>query len=89
MRATEPLGDLPLVVLSHSPTAHIFRDLPPEVEEKVEQVWQNLQNDLAGLSSNSTHVIATKAGHYIPVDEPQLVIDTILKVIGEAKNRAP
>ncbi len=87
VRATESLGDLPLVVLSHSPTAHVFSNLSPEVAEKVEQVWQNLQNDLAGLSSNSTHIIATKAGHYISVDEPQLVIDAILKIINEVKKR--
>jgi pimeloyl-ACP methyl ester carboxylesterase len=89
VRATESLGDLPLVVLSHSPTAHVFPNLSPEVAEKVEQVWQNLQNDLASLSSNSTHITATQAGHYIQVDEPQLVIDAILKIVAEANKRGP
>jgi len=85
VKAVKSLGDLPLVVLTHSPTWSIDPNLSPELSGKIEQVWENLQNDLASLSSNSTHVIATKAGHYIQVDEPQLVIDAILKVIEETK----
>jgi pimeloyl-ACP methyl ester carboxylesterase len=85
VRAVKSLGNLPLVVLTHSPTWSIDPNLSLELSGKIEQVWENLQNDLAGLSSNSTHVIATRAGHYIQVDEPQLIIDAILKVIEEAK----
>ena len=85
VRAVKSLGDLPLVVITHSPTMMIDPNLSPELSEKIEQNWENLQNDLVSLSSNSTHVIATKAGHYIQVDEPQLVIDAILKVIDEAR----
>lgn len=85
VRAVKSLGNLPLVVITHSPTMSIDPNLSPELSGKIERNWENLQNDLASLSSNSTHVIATKAGHYIQVDEPQLVIDAILKVIEKAK----
>lgn len=86
VRAVKSLGDLPLVVLTHSPTQqNMYPNVAPEITEKLEQMWQKLQNDLASLSSNSTHVTATKAGHYIQVDEPQLVIDAIRKVIEETK----
>lgn len=85
VRAVKSLGNLPLVVITHSPTMSIDPNLSPELSEKIERNWENLQNDLASLSSNSTHVIATKAGHYIQVDEPQLVIDAILKVMDEAR----
>jgi pimeloyl-ACP methyl ester carboxylesterase len=85
VRAVKSFGDLPLVVLSRSLTWRT-PELPPEVGEKVEQIWQTLQNDLITLSSNSTHVTATTAGHFIQVDEPQLVIDAIRKVIAQAKN---
>lgn len=84
VRATNGLGDLPLVVITRSPATRA-PDLPADVSEKIEQVWQNLQLDLMTLSSNSTQVIATKDGSYIQVEEPQLVIDAILKVIDEAK----
>ena len=85
VKTVKSLGNLPLVVLSHSPTWSIDPNLSPELSEKIEQIWGNQQNEFANLSSNSTHVIATKAGHYIQVDEPQLVIDAILKVIAEAR----
>ena len=86
VRAVKSLGDLPLVVLTHSPTQqNLYPDVAPELAEKLEQMWQKLQDNLASLSSNSTHVIATTAGHSIQVDEPQLVIDAILKVIEETK----
>jgi len=89
VRATGALGNLPLVVLSHSPTSawSANLNLSPDVAEKVEKVWQKLQNELAGLSSSSTHIVAAKAGHFIQLDEPRLVIDAILKVIEEAKKR--
>jgi pimeloyl-ACP methyl ester carboxylesterase len=83
-RAVKTLGDIPTVVLTHSPTWR-SPDLAPDIADKVEKLWEDLQNDLASLSSNSTHIIATKAGHFIHVDEPQLVIDAILKLIDEAK----
>jgi pimeloyl-ACP methyl ester carboxylesterase len=89
VRATGPLGNMPLVVLTHSPDWRMDPDLPNDIATKVEQVWQDLQVNLLSLSSNSTHIIASKAGHYIQVDEPQLVIDAILRVVDEAKNQKP
>ena len=53
----------------------------------MEQVWQDLQVDLASLSSNGSYVVSTSTKPYssISVDEPQLLIDAILKVVSEAK----
>lgn len=31
------------------------------------------------------HIVATSAGHYIQLDEPQLVIDSVKKVVSEAR----
>lgn len=85
VRAVKTLGDLPLVVLSHSANMVIDPNLSPDLSGKIEQLWEKLQNDLAALSSNSTHLIAVNAGHYIQVDEPKLVIDAILKLIDESQ----
>jgi pimeloyl-ACP methyl ester carboxylesterase len=43
--------------------------------------WQALQNDLASLSSNSTHLIATRSGHAIMFGQPDLVIAAIKQVV--------
>ena len=60
------------------------KTLGQRITRPSKEKW-NTQADLAALSSNSTHIIATKAGHNIQVDEPQLVIDAILKVIAQVK----
>jgi hypothetical protein len=72
--ARHPLGSLPLVVLSHG--------LPTQFPDpRLEQDWQALQRDLAGLSSDSVHIIATRSGHQIQLDQPDLVIATIKQVL--------
>ncbi len=87
------LGDLPLVVLSRSPThaqdwyATDFYGLPADLITKEERMWQDMQVEQAKLSTNSSLVVASKAGHEIHKEEPQLVIDAILKVVQEARKR--
>jgi pimeloyl-ACP methyl ester carboxylesterase len=83
VRAGGALGDKPLVVLTRSPKAYAQN---PIQRKYLEPVWQELQRDLSRLSSNSTHKVATKAGHFISVDEPQLVIDAIRKVMAASKS---
>ena len=72
--------ELPLVVLSHG--VNMFSELSDEQAERAEQIWQELQAEMATLSSNGTLTIAKKSGHNIHIDQPQLVIDAICQVIG-------
>lgn len=81
VRAAGNFGDKLLIVLSHSPDWRMAPDLPDDVSRKLEQVSQTLQSDLTHLSSKSTHKSAAKAGHYIQTEDPQLVIEAILKVV--------
>ena len=85
VRATGLLVDLPLVVITSAPGTNFFSFLPTDLSDNLMRIWQDMQIDLEGLSSNSTHIIANKAGHYIQAEEPQLVIDAILKVMGQVK----
>jgi pimeloyl-ACP methyl ester carboxylesterase len=68
------LGDRPLVVLTCSP-GH------PAVLDRVYQGWHDLHRDLAGLSSNSRHVISKSPDHYLHADDPDLVISAISDVV--------
>ena len=79
------LGDLPLIVLAQRPTCDFETALLKDISDQLRDIWQNLQVDLSSLSSNSTHIIATRACHDIQVDEPQLVIDAILKIVSEVQ----
>jgi pimeloyl-ACP methyl ester carboxylesterase len=89
VRATHTLGTKPLVVLTQSPRALRPPGLPPDISDKMRIAWAELQVDLLNLSANSSHVIASHAGHLIQLDEPQLVIDAILKVVHEARAKRP
>jgi len=46
-----------------------------------EQIWLELQNELATRSPHSTQTIATGSGHYIHREQPALVIDAVKRVI--------
>ena len=85
VRAAGALGNKPLAVVTHSPNWKMVPDLPDEVSKKLEDVSQQLQNELALLSTDSTHVIATKAGHHVHVDEPELVVKAIREVVSKAR----
>jgi pimeloyl-ACP methyl ester carboxylesterase len=91
VKATKPLGDLPLIVISQSPDNPLFAaNIPPSLTEtntQLQQIWQDLQGELAGLSTNSTHLIAARAGHQIPIEEPALVVNAILELANETRSR--
>ena len=60
------LGSIPLTVLTRA-----------DGTGESWPVWAQLQDELAGLSANSEHLHAERAGHYIHLDEPDLVIQAI------------
>ena len=70
--ARHPLGHLPLVVLTHG---------LPYLGPQGERDWQALQRNLAGLSSHSRYIIATRSGHFIQLEQPDLVIAAIKQVL--------
>lgn len=78
MQATE-LGNLPLIVLSHGLPDSTNDDLVQQ--SQFEQEWAKMQKELTGLSSRGKQIIAQKSGHYIQLDEPELVIDAIRELI--------
>jgi pimeloyl-ACP methyl ester carboxylesterase len=73
--ATGSLGDLPLVVLSGSPdVSRLPASFPVE---QIKKTFQDLQVELAGLSSHSTHIVCDTCDHYIPMTNPDLVVNAI------------
>ena len=58
---------------------------PDDIEPIIDEVGQRLQAGLATLSTNSKYIVATKAGHNIQADEPQLVVDAILDVVSQVR----
>jgi pimeloyl-ACP methyl ester carboxylesterase len=78
------LGDLPLLVLSHGQPM-LMPGLTDAVNQANEQLWQQLQAELARLSSQGRLVVAQDSGHYIQLERPELVIDAIAEVVAAAR----
>lgn len=67
------LPDVPLTVISRG--KRVWPHNP--YGDKSEIVWSQMQDELAGLTSQSVHLIASKSGHQVHLDEPELVIGAI------------
>jgi pimeloyl-ACP methyl ester carboxylesterase len=86
--ATGSLGDMPLVVLSHDPDTP-QPDLPEDLVKPANDAWQQMQEELAHLSSKGKQVIAKNSGHYIQLDRPDLVIKAVRSVVDQAREAQP
>jgi len=76
-RSDHPLGDIPLIVISKTPGVDDDADYTPEQRQ-----WnQDLQERLVGLSTNSVHVVASHSGHHVQIQEPDIVIGAVRRVI--------
>jgi pimeloyl-ACP methyl ester carboxylesterase len=79
---------IPLTVIRHGKKDPIVpaKGMKPGIEDRTERDWQAMQSELAALSENSRLIIAFQSGHYIQLDEPQLVIDAILEMVNRCEN---
>jgi pimeloyl-ACP methyl ester carboxylesterase len=76
-----PLHTMPISVLSHGNVR-----FPPGSEpDAQEQLWQQLQNELATMVPGSRHVLATESGHDIPREQPDLVLAETRRVIAAVR----
>ena len=73
LRAIHSLGDLPVVVLA---SGAFLREAPT-----MHEIWQDLQRELANLSSNSVYSVVESSGHFIQRDRPEVVVDAIRRVL--------
>jgi hypothetical protein len=75
LRASDDLGDRPVVVVKAARTSEI--STAPEFAG----YWQAAQQRLAGLSTNSMYVVAGNSNHGVPASQPAVVngaIDLVL-----------
>ena len=64
------LGELPLIVISSG-------DQTPDVRAAHEK--------LAKMSSRGRVVLASKSGHWVPYDEPELIVDAIREIVEHSR----
>ncbi|KAA0759325.1 MULTISPECIES: alpha/beta fold hydrolase [Bacillus] len=73
---------------SNLPLVIITRGLPDNVEEgwpsqEILEIEQRLQAEFQWLSTSSKYRIASRSGHYIHHDEPEVVIEEIMLMLKE------
>ena len=78
------LGDLPLAVLSHDPNAPVS-DIPADLVKPMNDAWEQMQDELAHLSTRGTRTIAKNSSHYIQLDRPEVVVEAIRSVVDQAR----
>ena len=80
------LGDIPLTVISAGrPAIPVGRGISAADAEQMKRVQDEVHADLAALSTRGKRVIAQESGHYVHVDQPQVVIDAIRNVVESAR----
>ncbi len=75
--------DIPVVVLSGA----VPKDYPPFlVSGGLFGYWKELQTDLAKTFPHGKQIIAEKSGHFIQIDQPDLVINTIDQMVESVRH---
>ncbi len=60
--------------------------IPPDVVADLQELHETLDDELAALSTNSTHVVVPGASHFVQDDEPQAVADAIAAAVETARD---
>jgi pimeloyl-ACP methyl ester carboxylesterase len=79
-----PFGDKPLAILTRTIPGLPFS---PEQNAQLMQVWSAHHDGMAKLSSRGSNVLVPGSGHYIQIDQPQAVIDTVNGAITSLRER--
>jgi pimeloyl-ACP methyl ester carboxylesterase len=79
-RLSPDLGMLPMAVLTASESGRGSEGYPE---------WLALQNEMAALSTDSTHVTAERGGHHMNRDNPELTAEVILGLVTRLRSAAP
>ena len=78
----QSLGDLPVTIITHGIPIDITSiGMTKEQSDKLENIWQTQQKQMLDLSTNSSLTVAEKSGHSIMIDEPELVIKEVKKMV--------
>ena len=87
-RATrKSFGDIPLIVLTHSPTPKHDDETQAERDQRT-LLWESLHLEMAAMSTRGISVIVPDSGHYIQYDRPQVVVDAVRQAVLLAREQA-
>jgi pimeloyl-ACP methyl ester carboxylesterase len=82
------LGGTPLAVVTAG-REDDFPRTPARLGRALDRLWGRMQDELAGLSDNSVHVVALGSDHYVPSShggQPAVVIRAVDAVVAAARD---
>ena len=89
-RSSGTLGSIPLTVISRDPSYYPSHD-PQSMKASdahIEAVWSELQQEQLKLSSDSRQIIALGAGHGIPWQRPDVVIEAVRAMVQSTREKS-
>ena len=86
LAAPMSLGDKPLIVLTAGPLQMQGMGLSQEQMDQMDKAHTRTQAALTQGSQNSEQIIAEDSGHYIHLEQPDLVVGAIGQVVEAARN---
>lgn len=75
------LGCIPLVVVTGARPSASEVGLPMDLARKRDRLWLELQSELAGLATESRHLILPTCGHFIPTEAPAVLVENIVDTV--------
>jgi pimeloyl-ACP methyl ester carboxylesterase len=90
LAAAVPFEDLPILVLSA--TTLDLSQVPPSMHEYADEMqanWNEMQAELAALSTDSRLVPVPAASHYVQFDRPDVVVSEIRAMLEAMRQKRP
>jgi hypothetical protein len=89
-RSSGTLGSIPLTIISRDPSYYPSHD-PQSMkasDDHIEAVWSQLQREELKLSTDSRQIIALGAGHGIPWQRPDVVIEAVRAMVQSNREKS-
>jgi pimeloyl-ACP methyl ester carboxylesterase len=77
VKSAHALPDVPIVVIT---AAHCCET------EALTKAWMELQKDLVSRSPHARQVMADRSGHYVPFDQPELIVDALKEMVASVRD---
>jgi pimeloyl-ACP methyl ester carboxylesterase len=84
--STAPLGDMPLAVVAHGLPWGVPASISGFSPEAMDSAWYLAEKNLALLVPYSRFFVADDSGHFVQLDQPEIVTEAIREVVAGVRD---
>jgi pimeloyl-ACP methyl ester carboxylesterase len=88
LQAHAPLARMPLVVVTRGLPVALPAGVPAGFSMALERAWRIQQANLVRLEPGARQIVATKSGHYVMLQQPDVVIAAIRDVVDAVRRKS-